>query len=203
MKQFNHICAIGDSHVGIFSPYCRLCTLGPATMYSLTTSKLQEYITYLLSRNEIDKHSWWIFSVGEIDIRCLFHKQIYTYNRQEDDVIETLVDDYISNIQSLNHPQTILCTIIAPAKTEGFEAQQQHTINSQYPFIGSDTDRNRWTLKTNTYLKAMCHNKNIHYIDIYTLFKNSDGFLDHQYIDADMIHVAKNDKIVDILHNFN
>jgi len=203
MKQFNHLCAIGDSHVGIFSPYCRLATLGPATMYSLTTSKLQEYINYLLSKNEIDDNSWWIFCVGEIDIRCLFYKQIYELDREEDSVIEILINDYVSNLQKLNHSKIILCTVVAPAKTQGFEIQQQNTINSQYPFIGSDTDRNRWTFKINQYLKQICEYKNIKYIDIYNLFKDSYGFLDHKYIDADMIHVSKNDKIVDTLYNFN
>lgn len=202
MKQFNHLCAIGDSHVGVFSPYCRLCTLGPVTMYSLTTTKLQDYIDYLLNRNEIDYNSWWIFSVGEIDIRCLLHKQINFYHRDENEVIQTLVDNYIQNIQSLNYTKISLCTTVAPAKTEGFEVQQQHTINSEYPFIGSDSDRNRWALKLNTYLKDSCQYKDIRCTDIYALFKDENGFLDQQYIDADMIHVSKNDKILDIITNF-
>lgn len=201
MVMFNNIQVIGDSHVGAFYSYCRLCTLGPATMYSLTTEKLQDYIKYLLERNEIDKQSWWIFCVGEIDIRCLLFKQIYSYNQNEDMVICSLVDNYINNIQFLDHSKIAISSTVPPAKTKGFETQQQNTINSKYPFIGSDEDRNRWAIKLNTYLGQQCAKKNIHHIDIYNLFKNKEGFLDEQYIDQDTIHVKKNNTILPLLQN--
>jgi hypothetical protein len=201
MQTFPNISVIGDSHVGAFSPYCRLCTLGPVTMYSLTTDKLNEYIVYLLERKEIDVDGWWIFCTGEIDVRCLLHKQINEYGRKEDETIETLVDNYISNLHKLNHTKLAISTTVAPAKTEGFEVQQKYTINSDYPFKGSDQERSRWSKKLNHYLINKCIEKNITYLDIYSLFKDDEGFLDHQYIDADMIHVSKNDKIVTLLNN--
>jgi hypothetical protein len=203
MQIFPNIRVIGDSHVGAFSPYCRLCTLGPVSMYSLTTNKLNEYIVYLLERQEIDTNNWWIFCTGEIDIRCLLYKQINLYKKEEDETIQTLVNNYLENLQSLKHPKLGVTTITPPAKTEGFEVQQQYTINSEYPFKGSDTERNRWSKKLNDYLIQKCIQKNITYLDIYSLFRDDEGFLDHQYVDADMIHVSKNDKIVSILKNLN
>lgn len=198
-----NINAIGDSHVGTFYPYCNISTLGPATMYSLTGQKLYDYVNYLVNRKEIDNNSWWLFCVGEIDIRCLFFKQIFTLNRQEDEVIYTLIDDYINNMLSLDHKQIIISTTVPPAKTQGFEDKLKNTINSKYPFIGSDEERNRWSFKLNTYLIDQCKNKNIKYVDIYNLFKDTEGFLDHQYIDMDYIHVSNRDPVVKELQKLN
>ena len=204
MGIYDNLCSIGDSHAGTFYTYCRnVCAMGPVTMYSLTTNKLQEYITYLLGTQEITYQDWWVFCVGEIDIRCLFYKQIYELNRNEENVVTSLVDSYLNNLESLNHNKIITTTTVPPVQTLGDEHKLQNTVNSIYPIIGSDADRHRWAIKLNSYLLKQCNIRNILCIDLYSIFVDHAGFINQDYVDEDMVHVSDNRPLSPVLQQLN
>jgi hypothetical protein len=98
-----------------------------------------------LSENNI------VLCYGEVDCRCHIGKQILL-GRKEDDVIEELVSLYFKTISQISKAQKIIIGVIPPVSQK--EHEKIHgPITHEFPFVGSDEDRIRYTQKVNEKLK--------------------------------------------------
>lgn len=189
---FHNIIAFGDSHVGNFSEICKTLAFGPETMFRVSSGSIDGHIKFFTDSGILKKECLWIFCFGEIDIRCHIHKQIHNYNRNIDSVITNLVDSYLLKITQYNN-HIAVCGTVPPAKTINNIDKLEHTINSEYNFVGSDDDRKLYTIKLNKYLENKLNEKNIPYIDMYSHY-HIDGFLDKN-LAADLIHISHKEYI--------
>jgi hypothetical protein len=203
MIPYPKIFAIGDSHSGTFAPWAVAKSLGPETMYLMGTSdrhRFDNHITYLLERNDISRDGFWVFCLGEIDVRCHIHKQVVEKGRDEDEVISTLATNFIEKIKTM-HTDVGVMSVVPPAAVEDKMDKVTHIVNSPYPFIGSDEERSRYTRKLNIVLKKLCDENDLLYFDIYSLYSDEDGFLLQEYADGDLIHISNRDKVGELLNS--
>lgn len=166
--------SIGDSHAdftfrGIIE---NRRNIGPLTMHRIGRDKIN-LLDYFIDDKKIEKDSFIIISFGEIDVRCHIYNQIHINNRSEDEVIKTLVDNYFEHILSQKNlfKKIILLNINPPAKKE------LSANNSEYPFVGSNQDRSRYTKKINNYLKNKSIEHDIGFIETHKYYSDSDGML--------------------------
>lgn len=185
------VAVIADSHGGTLCVASNIVYFlgGPTLMHTIGDIKkpwADDLPRQLIERNELSRDWKWVFGFGEIDIRCHVHKQIHTHNRQEDEVISTLVTKYIDRIITL-HNNLAVMSVVPPINVDSNEFSKD-IKNSQWPFIGTSEDRSRYTSKMNKLLAERCNKENILFIDIYNLYKNKDGFLPKKYSD-DNVHI--------------
>lgn len=157
---------------------------------------------YLISTLEdfhvVPKNGLWILCFGEIDVRCCIHNQIHKKNRQEDEVISTLAENYIENVLSI-YPEIAIMSVVPPMKF--YSGNYDPSLNDPtYPFVGSDEDRCRYTKKLNAKLIEKCKEKNLIYINVYDPHRDEDGFLIKELSDGN-VHIMQRDKIPDIVNN--
>lgn len=191
---YSKIVALGDSHVGNFSDICNILTFGPETLYRIGNGSIKSHIEYFTQNKQLIKDYLWIYCFGEIDVRCHIHKQVTVYNRDIDEIISTLVDKYFDFILSTN-ANIAVCGVVPTAKITGQEHKLMDTINSKYPFVGSDYDRKIYTQKLNGYIMHKCLKENKIYIDMYADY-HMDGFLNPD-LAGDLIHVSNKKYIAD------
>ena len=197
---FSNIYALGDSHAGTLSPYTNVIPIGPETMFTMSSgNRLNDFISLFLSTGELKSNALWMFCFGEIDVRCHIHTQIHEKQRDEDEVIETLVDNYFQKIRSVHFPIAIM-SVVPPVKIEGNEDKIYYTQKSPYPFIGPDDDRKRYTKKINEKLMLLTATHGIPYLDVYSAYVNSEGFLQMEFADKDLIHILNRSKVLDLLN---
>jgi len=180
---YNKIYAVGDSHAGTFYSITHTMPTGPNTMYTIASTPKD-----LIQEWGVATDGLIVFCFGEIDVRCHIHNQIIQKNRLEDEVINTLATSYSNKIKTVDCDIGVM-SIVPPAR---IETQSDVMKNSQYPFIGSDSDRVRYTQKLNNTLKSLCEKYGILYFDIYTLYADNDGHLKLDYSDSDLIHIRDN-----------
>lgn len=89
----------------------------------------------------------------EVDCRCHIKRQV-NLGRNEDDVINELVKDYINTIKNTIKKYKNIA-IIPPVEQE-YEFLNC-PITHEFPFVGSDSDRVRFTQKMNDLLKKYCY----------------------------------------------
>lgn len=111
-----------------------------------------------------------IVSFGEIDIRNNIYKQIVEKNRNEDEIIETLVIKYKDalDFNAKIYPRLAVAAIVPPRRN--YEADI-------FVKCGSDEDRLRFTIKMNKALKEMIEKTSYYYLEFYEIYKDNDGFL--------------------------
>lgn len=132
-----------------------------------------------------------VLSYGEVDCRCHIQKQINT-GRNEDDVINELVDTYFQTIRN-NIPETrkiIIVGVIPPTKQYDFE-KLHGPILHQFPFVGTDQDRVRYTWKVNKRLKEHSIAHNYIYFNPYAFYTRDDGTLKYELSDKN-VHLGDN-----------
>lgn len=193
--KYKEIHVIGDSHfksidVGYFFIPNYYYRHSPMTMYWASKQKT----FYRLSFNpeeEIPKDGFWIFCFGEIDVRCLIYNQIHEKNRQEDEVIETLVNDYIENLLTI-YSEIGIMSVSPPARRDPV------IEDVNYPFVGPDEDRSRYTKKLNAKLQEKCKEKNLLYINVYDAYKDEEGFLIKELSDGS-IHIEDKSRVYRVL----
>ena len=129
------------------------------------------------NNQEHDADSILCFNYGEIDCRCHIGKQILS-GRNEDDIINELVQNYINSIQNnINFYKKIIIIAIIPP-TQQNELESIHgPILHEFPFIGSDEERVRYTIKMNTVLKEVCQQMNYIFFDPFIFYKRENGCL--------------------------
>ena len=101
-----------------------------------------------------DEHIYVMFVYGEPDVRIHFDKQINTLKRDEDEVINTLCENYIDQLVKICPPNvTIIIRYLLP--------QRENSMYGEYVPQGTLIDRIRYTDKVNKKLKTLCHGKNL------------------------------------------
>jgi len=127
-----------------------------------------------------------IISYGEIDCRCHIQRQINN-GKDEDDVINELVDKYfltiINNI--VGKSKIIIVAVIPPTKRNDCE-KIHGPILHEYPFVGKDEDRVRYTNKVNNKLEEYSNKNNYIYFNPYAYYTREDGTLKHELSDTNV-----------------
>jgi hypothetical protein len=197
--MYDKIYCLGDSHAGTlsgFSDKISTIPIGPTTMHRVGTRGLGEYLELFFSTGEVTNEGLWVMAFGEIDVRCHINKQITEEGRDEDEVIETLVNNYITYIKTV-HSDIAVMSVVPPVKF--YSGTFDESINNpNYPFVGADEDRARYTLKLNNLLIQKCSEENFIYIDVYSHYKDEEGFLIKELSDNE-VHIYQRDKVAEIV----
>lgn len=176
---------IGDSHTKEFAQVqgCIIHWIGPVTMHRIG----RDGISFLNLKNlGIQENQIAIFSFGEIDVRCHIGKQCDHYNRSLDEIIETLVQNYIQTVllnRQLYHNLT--CIIYSVTPPTGPDSQ---TFNYLYPHYGSLEDRINISKKLNTRLSSACKDTGVPFLNVYDDYALDDGSLNPALSDGN-VHI--------------
>jgi hypothetical protein len=132
---------------------------------------------------------------GEVDCRCHIHRQRMA-GREEDDVILELVTAYINTICEVIRTGrgVIVVAVIPPTRQTDYEAING-PIRHEFPFVGSDEERVRYTTKVNHELEKQCRVRGLWFIDPYSAYKREDGTLRFEESDQ-LVHVGNTESFL-------
>jgi hypothetical protein len=121
---------------------------------------------------------------GEVDCRCHIQRQI-DLGRTEDSVINDLVSNYFRTISnSVKSHKTIIVVGVIP-QTKQRDLESIHgPITHEFPFVGKDEDRVRYTRKVNLCIKELCDLVGYRYFDPYSHYSRDDGTLKFELSDT-------------------
>jgi hypothetical protein len=140
----------------------------------------------VVGQNDIIVLCW-----GEVDCRCHIQRQINA-GRDEDTIITELITAYSKAITTITNKdaQIILVAVIPPTKQHDYE-RIHGPITHEFPFIGTDEDRVRFTCKVNTQLKELARTHAYTFFNPYDYYTLPDGTLNHALSDT-MVHIGDN-----------
>lgn len=198
-KKYEKIWVIGDSHANTFHighPKIRTLNVGPITMYRVGKVGLEEnFDNYYIPRNELSREGLWVLAFGEIDCRCHIWNQINLHGRDEDEVISTLVTNYFISIKNSNYNEFAVMSVVPAIKYHTGDYDYSR-FQEQYPVIGLDTDRLRYVEKMNNLIKNKCEENNYSYIDVHSLYCDSEGYMIKELSDGE-VHIYDRGKLFD------
>lgn len=203
---------IGDSHVSFFSgedkvqplwpekstdkiPLFKTYRIGAVLAYSLskynTKLKGREIVSVLLDRGipeeqrSIAPKSNVLFCFGEIDCRAHFMKQSEMQGRPVDEIVEDCVEGYVDFIKGYHQlGYNILIWGPIPSAVDGVKN------NEEFPFYGTNEERNRITKKFNESLKIKLSSINVPLVSIFESLVNEKGLTNPIYY-RDSIHLSQ------------
>lgn len=162
----------------------------PYLLHTIST-KGEIYLNHYLEKYKDVDYMMFIF--GEPDARIHIDKQINICNRDEDEVIETLSQNYINKLLNIV-PKNIKIIIryILPQRVYSM-------YGSIYVPVGHISDRVRYTNKMNLKLKELCANNNILFFDNYEKDKliNDNGTLKDEFCDGSTHYNTEAIKYID------
>ncbi len=126
-----------------------------------------------------------IFCFGEVDCRCHIGRQVIEKKRALDEIIQTLVNNYIKTILINKSRYTQLnCAVLSviPPCDQGF--------NPQFPWYGLLSERVQITKQLNQALKQSCDQASLLFIDSYHLYSDQDGVLKSELSDG-CVHLGR------------
>jgi hypothetical protein len=127
-----------------------------------------------------------VFVFGEIDVRCHIGRQRDQKKRCLEEIINTLVNNYVATINEnrvfYNNINCVIMSVLPPTN-RGF--------NHAFPYYGTIEDRVNITKKLNSKLKEACLLNNIKYLDVYYLYADSNGSFNKALGDQS-VHVGLN-----------
>lgn len=176
------IFVFGDSHSkafeGIFG--CRVNHIGPITMHRIGRDGLQ----ILDIRNHgVTNGAMAIFIFGEIDVRCHIGKQRDEKERDLDEIIDTLAQNYIrtilENYSLYESLHIVVCSVTPPS---------DFAFNPDYPRYGLIEERTLISQKLNKALATLCNAYNIEFLDVYDHYAAPDGSLRFEISDRN-VHI--------------
>lgn len=144
------------------------------------------------NREEHNSDSVICIAYGEVDCRCHIQRQI-NLGRQEDDVIEDLVRNYFDSItHNICKPYRaiIVVAVIPPTRRHDYESLHG-PIQHEFPFIGTDEDRVRYTSKVNKKIEEYCTKTGYIYFNPYGHYMRDDGTLRYELSD-NIVHLGDN-----------
>ena len=151
------------------------------------------------NREDHDEDSIICFLYGEVDCRCHIAQQIHR-GRNEDDIILTLVDTYLNTIyNNVKVYNSILVFAVVPPTQQTQYEQINGPIQHEFPFVGTDEDRVRFTKKMNTLLEIKCSEYKYIFINPYESYTMENGCLRHELSDGS-VHISKNEEIHNIFY---
>ena len=117
---------------------------------------------------------------GEVDCRCHVQRQI-DLGRNEDDIIFELVNNYFKTIKNniKSYKKIIVIGVIPQVNKSLFEEAFGGPITHDFPFVGTDEDRVRFTKKINALKEKLCLEYCYIYFNPYDFCTNKDGTLDN------------------------
>jgi len=146
----------GDSHARISFKNLKLpyrdCSESSITMFRIG----RDNIIINFNKNEIKQNDVLVLVYGEVDCRCHIQRQINAGNA-EDDIIKELVNNYFKTIKNNigdDNLKIIIVGVIPPTKQIDYETLHG-PIRHEFPFIGTDEARVRYTNKVNILLEEM------------------------------------------------
>ena len=125
---------------------------------------------------------------GEIDVRCMVHKQVVEKGRDATEVIHDLADKYMS-ILKRNSATHKLIGVMSIMPAMRFDNEKN---NPEYPFRGTDEDRRDWTILLNDLLRQRTAQAGHLFLDIFSYYADADGFLDPSKSDGN-VHANPDD----------
>jgi len=194
------IYTLGDSHAsksytfaGIDYVHCNW--IGPVTMESVGKSRgnhsSSELLDEILQSYNIDVNDVVILCFGEIDSRCIINPRIVN-GENEDDVINSLVLNFINTIINSNHKIFWILSITPPVY------KNVDSENTGFPFRGKDEERSRYTKKMNTKLRMECERLHIPFVDVYDYYTDELGMLREEII-KDYVHIGDSGYVKNVL----
>jgi hypothetical protein len=159
--------------------------IAPMTMHKVRRDKINFYDIFKSRNVDISYNSFVIFCFGEIDIRCHIFNQIQLNDLTEDEIINSLIIDYVNHIKSqkIFFEKIGILSITPPSK------KNRNIENINFPFLGLDEDRSRYTIKANSILKELCKENDINFIDIYQYYADENGMLINHMSDGS-VHIG-------------
>ena len=143
------------------------------------------------NNREHDANSIICLVYGEVDCRCHIQRQ-KKLGRNEDEVIFELVDKYIETIKNriINYKKIIIVGVIPPTKQSDYE-NIHGPILHEFPFVGNDEERVRYTMKVNKRIEEKCINNNYIYFNPFFYYMREDGTLKYELSDH-CVHLGDN-----------
>jgi len=186
----------GDSHShfsfkNLQIPY-KDCHEKSITMFRIG----RDNIIINFNNSEHDMNSILCFAYGEVDCRCHIHRQI-NLGRNEDLIIDELVQHYFNTLKNNihNHKKIIVVGIIPPTKQADYESIHGPILH-EFPFVGTDDERVRYTSKANTIIKELCYSNGYIYFNPYEYYTRDDGTLKFELSD-NIVHIGDNSVVLE------
>ena len=164
---------IGDSHSyfgwsGIINHH-----LGPTLCYSFGRDGLDRCD---IRKFNIKDDDTVIFCLGEIDCRCHINKYIkdtISYKVIIDNIVSKYFETIKINIDTsqIKFKNVCVYNVVPPVE------KHNTAENSEYPYLGSDTDRKEYVLYFNKKLEEKCAEYNYIFFNIYDNYIDNNGFL--------------------------
>jgi hypothetical protein len=137
----------------------------------------------------------YVFCYGEIDCRCHIQQQINA-GRNEDQIIEELVQKYFTTINNHTKPsKRIVITAVVPPVSRAIYEKYNGPITHEFPFVGTDEDRVRFTVKMNSIIADYCKLYDYYYFYPYEPYILEDGTLNFAMVENNNIHIDDNTHI--------
>jgi len=154
--------------------------LGSITMHRVG----RDGIKFLNLKNHgIQENDIAVFVFGEIDARAHILKQRDEHNRPTEEIINTLVSNYMQtlneNKKQYNNITIISMSIIPPT---------DRCFNAKHPFYGTLNDRIAVTKQLNEKLKNECVMHGFEFLDIFDLCATPEGALKFEMSDT-CVHI--------------
>ena len=182
----------GDSHA---NNCFKNLTLPHANFYSNSITMFRigrDNIIINFEKDSIQKGDTIILLYGEVDCRCHVQKQI-NLGKNEDDIIYELVNNYINTIQNNTKGLDInifIVGVIPPTKRNDYEILFGPILH-EYPFVGRDEDRVRYTFKVNKLLEELSNKNYFVYFNPYNYYTRDDGTFKYEFSDNN-VHLRDN-----------
>jgi hypothetical protein len=98
----------------------------------------------------------------------------------------------VNNINTIanKNVKIIMVAVIPPTKQSDYESLHGPILHD-FPFVGSDEDRVRYTKKVNKKIEELAKENHFIYFDPYSYYTRKDGTLKHELSDG-MVHLGNN-----------
>jgi hypothetical protein len=142
-----------------------------------------------------------IFQFGEVDHRSHIGQQILK-NRELNEIIESLVSNYINTIKNNTSKYNFSKVIVScsPPPTCMFFYKNNDNNNQDFPFTGTNEERVIYATILNSKLKEKCNENRFIYFDYYNYYTDENGLLKQELSDKS-VHIKNNSKILELITN--
>lgn len=190
----------GDSHggynfVGMDLPYVNM-SHSSITMHRIgRDNKIVNFEQRMNSNEHI-----FVLCYGEVDCRCHIIKQI-ELGREEDEIISELVEKYMQTIRNnMTHYKSLVIVSVTPPIIKEEYIKRHGPVTHEFPFLGTDLERVRFTQKMNVLLKQKAKENGYLFLDIYDHYSTKDGLLKTEMSDG-ICHIQDNKYAIESLKN--
>ena len=97
------------------------------------------------------------------------------------------------------YKKIIICAIVPPIRKNTYE-DVYGPITHDFPFVGNDEDRLRYTNKMNDLIQQKCIEYDFIYFDYYDFYKDKDGYLKYEFSDTN-VHILNNSYILQSINH--